>query len=72
MKKKDLILDILQNAAEGLPEGAIFERAGDSSMSIRFIIRKLLQDGTISRVGKGGQKDPFIYHAKTNVLHEQD
>ena len=51
------------NEAEAITEASIFERIGQDSRHIRETIRQLMREGIISRVGKGGQRDPFRYHA---------
>ena len=61
--KKSLILEVLVAEACGVTEALIFKKIGDT-WHVRDTIRKLLQDGVIYRVGKGGQKDPFRYHLR--------
>jgi hypothetical protein len=61
LMRKDVILDALKN--ETLSEGDVLCRVGDSQYN-RHLLRQLVRSGLIQRVGKGGLKDPFRYHAQ--------
>jgi hypothetical protein len=58
LKKKDAILEALQNAT--LTEAVVVRRFGCS----KYLLRKFLRSGLIHRAGKGTKNDPFRYHAQ--------
>jgi hypothetical protein len=61
LRKKDAILDVLKK--ETLCESDVLCKVGNSQYS-RQLLRELVRSGLIQRVGKGGSKDRFKYHAQ--------
>jgi hypothetical protein len=61
LKKKDAILEALQNAT--LTEADVVRRFGYSNC----LLREFVRSGLIHRAGKGTKNNPFRYHAQQSM-----
>jgi hypothetical protein len=66
-KRQEEVMNAI--GAGGVTEKTILDNVGDSRYT-REILRRLLAQGVVRRVGKGGSNDPFLYTVVADMVGE--
>jgi hypothetical protein len=58
---QESILDYLETNSESKKEGEILEYVGGNTKAFRTLLRKLVSENRIVKIGRGTKTDPFLY-----------